>query len=220
MRAMKTAVKLTILAGLGLCSAMVWAQIYTCVDDKGRKITSDRPIPECRERDQKELNSNATVKRIVKPVMTEQERRAIAEKQKAEEEAKIRAEEENRKNSAFLSRYPTRTRHDKERNEALAQVDQVMKAATKRIEELTEQRKAIDAELEFYKKDPKKIPLNLKRQVDTHDTNVTAQKRFMAEQEEEKKRTNARFDQELTRLEALWLAAASPAKAASAAVKK
>jgi Domain of unknown function (DUF4124) len=217
---MKTTVKLSFLAGLGLCSAMAGAQIYTCVDAKGRKLTSDRPIPECTEREQKELNSNATVKRIVKPVMTEQERRALAAKQKSDEEDKVRLEEEKRKNDAFLSRYPNQARHDKERNEALAQVDQVMKAGNKRIEDLAEQRKTIDAELEFYKKDPKKAPATLKRQIDNHETSVAAQKRFMADQEEEKARVNARFDQELIRLKALWHSAATHSIAPSVAAKK
>jgi Domain of unknown function (DUF4124) len=221
---MKTPVKLSLLAGLGVCSAMAWAQIYTCVDAKGRKLTSDRPIPECTEREQKELNSNATVKRIVKPAMTEQEKRALNEKQKAAEEEKFRIEEEKRKNSAFLSRYPNRARHDKERNEALNQIDQVMKAASKRLEGQAEQRKTIDAELEFYKKDPKKIPIALKRQIDTYDTNVLTQKRFIADQEEEKARINARFDEELERLKALWLAAAAsssnPSSGPSVAAKK
>jgi Domain of unknown function (DUF4124) len=212
---MKTPVKLTILAGLGLCSAMAWAQIYTCVDDKGRKLTSDRPIPECRERDQKELNSNATVKRIVKPAMTEQEKRALNEKRKATEEEKVRNEEEMRKNSAFLNRYPNQTRHDKERNEALNQIDQVMTVASKRMEDLAEQRKTIDAELEFYKKDPKKIPSVIKRQIDTYDANVVTQKRFIADQEEEKKRINTRFDGELERLKVLWRSAATPSSSPS-----
>jgi Domain of unknown function (DUF4124) len=189
---------------------MAWGQIYTCVDAKGRKLTSDRPIPECTEREQKELNSNATVKRIVKPAMTEQEKRALNAKHKADEEEKLRLEEEKRKNSAFLSRYPNRARHDKERNEALSQSDQVIKSASKRLESQTEQRKTIDAELEFYKKDPKKIPIALKRQIDAYDANVVTQKRFIADQEEEKTRINARFDEELERLKVLWQSAATP----------
>ena len=43
-----------------------WAQagIYTCVDAKGRRLTSDRPIVECLDREQKELTPNGNVKRI------------------------------------------------------------------------------------------------------------------------------------------------------------
>lgn len=212
---MKTPIQFTVFAGLSLCSALASAQIYTCVDAKGRKLTSDRSIPECFEREQKELNSNATVKRVVQPGLTEQEKRALVEKQKALDEEKIRAKENQEKIRAFVRRHPSRAKHDKERSEALGQIDQIIKAAEKRIESLVLQRKPIDAELEFYIKDPKKIPSTLKRQVDDHDNSVAVQKRIIVDQGEEKKRINARMDEELLRLTPLWAAAASPASQAS-----
>jgi Domain of unknown function (DUF4124) len=208
---MELSVKLSVGFGLWLSSALVWAQIYTCIDVKGRKLTSDRPIPECADREQKELNSSGTVKRTVKPVMTADEQRVFDEKEKQETEERLRANEEKRKDRALLVRYPTRAVHDKERADALAQVDDVMKAATKRIGELAVQRKDIDTELEFYKKNPTKIPQSLKRQIEDNDASVAVQKRFIADQESEKKRTNARFDDELVRLKTLWLLTASPA---------
>jgi Domain of unknown function (DUF4124) len=202
---MKLCVKATLAAALWCVSAAAaWAQIYTCVDAKGRKLTSDRPIAECADREQKELNSNATVKRTVKPVMTAEEQRAFDEKEKNEAEDKARLAEEKRKNRALLTRYPSRAAHDKERVETLAQVDDVIKAATKRIGELATQRTDINAELEFYKKDPSKMPLSLKRQIEDNDNSVAVQKRFVVDQEGEKKRINMRFDEELVRLKTLW----------------
>jgi Domain of unknown function (DUF4124) len=208
---MKTSAKVTIAAALWLVTIGAWAQIYTCIDANGRKLTSDRPIAECAEREQKELNSNATVKRLVKPVMTAQEQKVFDEAQKAEAEERIRALEDKRRNRALLSRYPNRAIHDKERKEALGQIDEVIKAASKRIGELATQRKAIDEELEFYKKDPGKAPVKLKRQVDENDASVAVQKRFIADQDSEKIRQNTRFDEELVKLKTLWLLTGSPA---------
>ena len=215
---MKISVKITITAGLWLASALAWAQIYTCVDAGGKKITSDRPIPECAEREQKELNSSGTVKRTVKPVMTAEEQRLFDNKQRAENEERSRIAEEKRKDRALLTRYPNRASHDQERTEALTQVDDVMRAATKRIGELATQRKEVDAQLEFYKKDPSKAPPSLRRQVDDNNNSVAVQKRFVIDQEGEKKRINARFDDELVKLKTLWqLTAAVPSKAAASA---
>jgi Domain of unknown function (DUF4124) len=204
---------------LGLTASLSWGAIYTCTDASGRKLTSDRPIAECADRDQKELNSNATVKRTVKPVMTAQEQRAFDEKQKIEAEEQTRAEEEKRKNRALLSRYPNRESHDKERAEALGQIDVVIQAATKRMGELGGQRKTIDTELEFYKKDLSKMPVSLKRQIEDNDNSLAVQKRFVADQDSEKKRLNARFDEDLVKLKSLWLLAGSaPGTAATAPV--
>lgn len=190
-------------ASLCMCTSAM-AQIYTCIDVKGRKITSDRPIAECADREQKELNTSGTVKRTVKPVMTAEEQRAFDAKEKSAAEEKARIDEEKRKNRALLVRYPNRAAHDKERADTLAQVDDVIKAATKRVGELATQRTGINAELEFYKKDPSKIPFSLKRQIEDNDNSVAVQKRFVVDQEGEKKRINVRFDEELVRLKTLW----------------
>jgi Domain of unknown function (DUF4124) len=209
--------KIARLSGLllvaGIFAPAAFAQIYTCIDASGRKITSDRPIHECLSKDQKELNPSGTVKRVVKPVMTAEEQRVADQKIKDELEEKARLEEERRKNRALLSRYPNRAVHDKERATALAQVDDVIQAAQKRIGELADQRKDINAELEFYKKDPTKAPASLRRQIDDNEKSVAVQKRFISDQDDEKKRANLRFDEELDRLKKLWAQAAAPTAA-------
>jgi Domain of unknown function (DUF4124) len=201
---------------LGIVAPTAWSQIFTCVDANGRKLTSDRPISECLSKDQKELNPSGTVKRIVKPVMTIEEQRVADQKLKVEAEEKARQEEERRKNRALLARYPNKGAHDKERSTALAQVDEVIQAAQKRIGELADQRKKIGEELEFYKKDPSKAPASLKRQVEENEKSVAVQKRFVGDQEDEKKRANLRFDEELDRLRRLWAQAALPTSGAAA----
>ena len=58
------------------------AGIYTCIDSRGRKLTSDRPIAECTDREQSILNPSGTVKAKVGPTLTAQERAAQEEKDK------------------------------------------------------------------------------------------------------------------------------------------
>lgn len=205
-------VVLALLSAAGIAAAQ---GIFTCTTANGRKITSDRPIAECANQDQKELNASGTVKRVVRPTMTAEEQRVADQKLKEEAEEKSRLEEERRKNRALLSRYPNRSVHDKERATALAQVDQVIGAAQKRIGELADQRKTINAELEFYKKDPNKAPASLRRQIEDNEKSVVVQKRFIADQDDEKKRANVRFDEELERLKKLWAQAAIPESAAA-----
>ena len=50
------------------------AGIYTCIDAHGRRLTSDRPIPACIDREQRELNRDGTVRRIIPPTLTATER--------------------------------------------------------------------------------------------------------------------------------------------------
>ncbi len=220
-----------------LCTgvAAAWAQsaggIYTCVDSKGRRLTSDRPILDCIDREQKELSSSGTVRRTLGPNMTAAERAVAEEQERKAAEERQRAAEERRRERALLQRYPNLPAHDLERSKALAAVGEVVRAAQLRTQDLQEQRKKLLTETEFYAKDPSKMPAKLRRELDENQKNIEAQQRFMANQEDEKKRVNARFDEELKRLKVLWAqlqgvpAAAAPAapaavSAASAPVKR
>jgi uncharacterized phage-associated protein len=195
----------------GGCLGAIWAQngpvipgVYTCIDAKGRKLTSDRPIPECTDREQKVLNPSGTVKTKVGPTLTAQEKAEQEQRDRRDAEEKGRTAEEKRRDRALLMRYPTKAVHDQEREEALSQVTVVIKAASTRLDELIRQRKLLDDEMEFYKKDPTKAPAYLRRQVEESAQSQAVQKRFITEQESEIRRINARFDDELSRLRLLW----------------
>ena len=204
-----------------LCSMAQAQGIYSCVDGAGRKITADRPIAECNDRPQREINPSGTVKRVVGPSLTAQERAAQEQKDRAAAEMRAREAEEKRRDRALLLRYPSRAVHDKERAEALDQIDVVIKAASKRTTELAGQRKSIDADFEFYKSDPAKAPASLKRRLEENDSSLAVQKRFIADQDAEKKRVNLRFDEELVKLKQLWaMGGAVPDAAAASTARK
>lgn len=198
-----------------------WAQggIYTCVDGKGRRLTSDRPIMDCIDREQTELSPSGKVVRRIGPSMTAQERAAEEDKQRKALEEKARLDEEKRRDRALLSRFPDKPSHDKERAVAIAVVDEVIKAATRRVSELQWQRKKLDSELEFHKGDAKQATAlgQVRRQIEENDNQIAAQKRFIANQDDEKKRINARFDEELARLRPQWARHGTPVVASTTA---
>ncbi|MHB1123846.1 MAG: DUF4124 domain-containing protein [Ramlibacter sp.] len=194
--------------------------IYSCVDAKGRTVTADRPIAACIGREQKELNPSGSVKRTVPPALTARERALAEEKARQAQEEKARAAEERKRNHALVTRYPDQAAHDKERSAALSVADDVVATATRRLATLAAERRKLDAEMEFYLKDPSKAPARLKRQIEENVQHTSAQQRFIAAQEGEKQRINARFDEELARLRALWAQAkAQPPVAAASAAK-
>lgn len=180
--------------------------IYTCIDARGRKLNSDRPIAECSDREQKVLNPSGTVRAKVGPTLTAQERAAQEDKEKAAQEERFRINEEKRRDRALLTRYPNQAVHNKERAEALAQIGAVRQAVLQRVKELQRQRTAVSDEMEFYKKAPSKAPPALRQQFDDVAQSLAIQLRFIADQDAELKRVNARFDEELVRLKQLWAA--------------
>lgn len=181
--------------------------IYTCVDAKGRTLTSDRLISDCVDRAQKLLNPSGTVKATLPPAMSDLERAQQEAKARQERDAQSRIAEEKRLDRALLVRYPSRAVHDQERAQAIAQVEAVKAALMVRVAELKRERQRADEQMEFYKKDPSKAPPALLRQLEEVRQGIASQERFMAEQDNEIARLNHRFDDELERLNRLWAVA-------------
>ncbi len=192
------------LAGL---SSLAWGQaqgIYSCVDARGRNLKADRPIAECLDREQKILNPSGTLRATIGPTLTANERAEQEARRKRDADELVRLEDEKRRDRAMLKRYPNQAAHDQARLRSLAQLDVDRQTALKRAEKLQQQRDGALDELEFYKKDPAKAPAALRRQLDELERSVKAHARVLAAQEEERKATTARLDEELSRLKKLW----------------
>ncbi|MDL5036987.1 DUF4124 domain-containing protein [Comamonas resistens] len=187
--------------------------IYACTDAKGRRITADRPIADCVDREQRVLGNTGVELRRVSPTLTEQERSAIDARRRQDQAEQARVREERSRDRAMLLRYPNQASHDAARNEALSQVSDVNAVAQQRLSELKQRRTKLNTELEFYQNDPKKAPANLRRQLKDNSESQEEQLRFIKQQDEEQQRINQRFDAELQQLRRLWGQAQAPAVA-------
>jgi hypothetical protein len=201
--------------GLALAQPAAQAQlpspeIYTCQDARGRKLTSDRPIAECRDREQNILNPSGTIKTRIGPALTAKERADLEAKDKAEQAQRAMLEEEKRRDRALLTRYPTPSAHQKERLAALEHINRVKQTAQVQVTDLQTQKAKLIDEMAFYEKDPSRAPQRLKRQLDEVNQTLAAQGRFLADKDAETARVNARFDAERLRLEPLWQLATAP----------
>lgn len=179
-------------------------EIYTCTDASGRKLTSDRPIPDCADREQKILNPSGTVKARVAPRRSELEQSQLDAQRKAARAEQTRLDEEKKRDRALLIRYPTPELHQKERESQLAHIETVKQTAFGKRQELQAERNWIDKEMSFYEKNPAKAPAKLRQKIDELTRSEAALQRFLNEQDQEIKRTNDRFDEEQRRLTPLW----------------
>eukprot|EP01030_Chromulinospumella_sphaerica_P012097 gene12098-11887_t len=159
---------------------------------------------QCLDREQRELSPSGVTRRQIGPSLSDSERAAQEALQRKEAEERVRVMEERRRERALVARYPDKATHDIERNAALLMVDEVTATAEKRIVELKEQRKAFDLEMEFYKKDPNKAPMTLRRKIGENEDSIAEQQRFILGQDQEKRKVNQRFDVELAKLKVLW----------------
>ena len=182
------------------------ANIYTCVNAKGQRITSDRPIAECLDRAQELRNSDGSVRRVVPPSMTAEERAAHEERLRAEMVAAAMRRDAIRLDRNLLSRYPDEARHQKARRAALEPLNTALAATERRLTELEHERKRLQDEAEFYK--GRDLPRELKIKFGNNQAALQAQQDAAQNHQAEINRINTSYDQELARLKRLWAGAA------------
>ena len=178
---------------------------FSCIVN-GKKIVSDRLIPECNNTEQRELNSDGSLKRIVRPPMTPDEREE-AEKRELDEKIKVAAfNDAVRRDRNLMQRYPDEASHDKARENALDEFRVSEKSSSARIALLLEEKKKLDEEKNFYVNDKikKTLPLMLKQKIDANEAALEAQRSIAQNAQTELGRINRNFDLERERLRRLW----------------
>lgn len=179
--------------------------IYTCVDDRGRRLTADRPIVDCRHKEQQILNRDGSLRAILPPTLTAEERAAKEARERAAAESKVASADAARRDRNLLVRFPDEASHKRAREAALDPVRAAMRATEQRLRELQGSRKPLLDEAEFYQ--GRALPLKLRQQLDGNDAAVEAQRGLMATQEAELVRIQKLYDLELDRLRRLWAGA-------------
>ncbi|HEV7912157.1 MAG TPA: DUF4124 domain-containing protein [Albitalea sp.] len=179
--------------------------IYSCIDASGKKLTSDRPIAECANREQRLLNPDGSVKRLVPPTPTADEV-ADAEARERQGLADRAAQQDAiRRDRNLMVRFPNESAHNKARAKALDDMRNAVQLSEKRLGVLAIERKPLLDEAEFYVGKP--MPLKLRQQLDANDAATDAQRSLIQNQQSEVIRINTLFDAELARLKKLWAGA-------------
>jgi len=194
------------LAGSMAEAASASAPIYTCTDAKGNKLTSDRPIPECANLDQRVLNADGSVRRIVPPTPTADEHAAAEAAERRAAAQRAAQQEAVRLDRNLLTRFPNEAAHQRAREVALEDVRAAVRSSEDRLKRLAAERKPLTDEAEFYAGKP--LPAKLKQALDANDATAEAQRSLVQNQQAEIMRINNRFDIELERLKRLWAGAA------------
>ncbi|MEO5844204.1 MAG: hypothetical protein ABIQ33_05135 [Caldimonas sp.] len=177
----------------------------------GKRLTSDRPIPECVHKEQRELNPDGSLKRIIAPTPTADE---VAAREQQDRDAKAEAAAKGdalRRDRNLMQRFPDEEAHRKAREKALDELRISTRNSAVRIASLVGERKKLDEEKQFYVNDRvnKPLPGGLKQKIDANDAALDAQRSLAQNQVAETERINALYDVELARLKRLW-SGASP----------
>ena len=170
---------------MGATDAPPKMKILTCKDVSGQTLITDPADPRC-----------------YKPPPTEDQRVADEERRRRAKEAYLACKAEQRSDQSLVSRYPTQAKHDAARQQALDGVAAAMRGSEARIGKLSEDRKHLLEETEFYPNG--KLPPKLRRDLDTNGALLEAQMQAAAKQAEDAAQINSFYDEELRKLKTLW----------------
>ncbi|MFN3564527.1 MAG: DUF4124 domain-containing protein [Burkholderiaceae bacterium] len=204
-RAVRIAGALVLWALAGAAAAQ--HSIFVCSDAKGRTVSGDRPPAECVGAI-RELRPDGSVRRVIEPPLTPEQKaaRAAEEKRQREEAEKQRAQ--MRKDLALLETYASEEEIENARARALATRQALIERATRRMEEHKRERRKLDNEAEFYAK--REMPDKLKRAFEGNAALMRSEEKIIADARAEMQRINERFDAERRRWRELVSAGAIP----------
>jgi hypothetical protein len=192
------------LAGAG----SVHAQLYVCTAPSGRTITADRPPTECADRPIRELRPDGSVRRVIEPPLTAEQRAARDAEAKRQIDERERQRSQMRRDLSLLETYGSENEIESTRNRALGDRQVLIERAGKRVEELKRERKKLDDETEFYTK--RDMPEKLKRALAANNEMVKTQDKIIADTKADMARVNERYDLEVKRFRELVTSGAKP----------
>lgn len=206
-------VALALAAWLAGTVGSAWAQpasaassgIYTCVTADGRPLRADRPIDECLGREQKLLNKDGSVRRVLPPTQTAEEAAEAEARARADAVERAARADAKRRDRNLLARYPDEAAHQRARVAAADTVRAAIRTTDNRLRDLAVERRPLANEAEFYVGKP--LPAKLRGLLDANDAAVDAQRSSALNQQAELDRINRLYDAELERLRRLWAGA-------------
>jgi len=166
--------------------------IYACRDAEGHLLTSDQPIGECLYREQRVLNRDGSLRRIIEAPLTAEQRSQRAQLQRREAEEAQSREVGRQRDRVLLSSYSNLDSLEHARKRALAESESMLEVSNLQLVTLEKEKLAIQGEYEFYKKTTP--PASLAAKLEENARAREFELALMQRRNEEIARINARFD--------------------------
>ncbi len=193
----------------GMFNHAAWAQspvsvdshIYSCKDDQGRTITSDRPISECTRRDIRVLRADGITKNVLPAPLTEDQRKQ-RDTEEEQRQIKLNAQKEQQtRDRALMAAYPNLEAIEVARQRRLREVQTEIQQARERILVKYPDLKSVQNEMEFFKGKP--VPSAVKSRLQVAATSILVEDEVIRNKTQEMAVINNKYDSDLQRLKQL-----------------
>jgi len=208
-----------ILVGGLLAQSAALADVYTCTTASGHKLTADRPIAECADREQRQLETTSGLVKIIPPRKTEAERIAAAEAVRKQAREKEEQEMQQRNDQQLLVRYPDDATLEEKRSYMLGEVKKRWAPTLSEEADLEQRRAALQTKAVAQKAAGKSADLDDVKAAAQIERRMLQLRPMLDKASAETAQVNAHMDADLKRLHELRapLTAAPGASAAAPA---
>ena len=176
-------------------------EIYTCTDANGRRLSSDRPISECLDREQRMLRPDGSVRGVVRPSLTQGELSELKARERQQAVDQVAQHGASRRDRWLLQRYPDQASHEAARQAALVTPLQLVRSSELRFSELAEVRKQLLMQASQARG---ATSLELQQKIGANEATIQAQRDLLVVQRAEVDRLNASYDSERAMLQKIW----------------
>ena len=174
-----------------------WCIKFACKPPNGPPIYEDFPPPECRNVQIRELNPDGSLKRVIEPPLTDDQKKAKSDRETKQVECMKQNQVQHRKDRSLLETYESEDDLLAARDRALASQYSQMEQEYHKLKQLKAARKRLSDEEEFYAK--RELPDELKTRLDDNASKKAMAEHVIAVKFSEMQRTAESFDADLRR---------------------
>lgn len=178
--------------------------VYTCTNNQGKHLRSDRPIPECADREQRLLDQYGIERRRIGPVLTDRQHQERVQNQRQERIEQQRQRDQQRREEFLAQRFPNAEAHQQERQRQLKQFDDLATLSRIRLEQLQSNLAQVQEDLQVYRDHNQPAPSQLRSSLAEAEVALRVHERSMRVEAQNRQQTIDRLDDELRHLKRLW----------------
>jgi hypothetical protein len=189
---------LAVVLALALCAAgSVAAATYKWVDDQGVVHYSDKVPPEVIGKGATVLDKQGRPTKKIEPAPTPEQVKAKAAAEEQQRELAKSLEAQARRDRALMQSYTNEEEIDIARNRALATIDTQIKSAQTYSADLTRRQQDLKKKKAGFGEKP--VPIELEREMNTVDVELSRQTSLIKQKTEEIAAVNAKYDTDKAR---------------------
>jgi regulator of protease activity HflC (stomatin/prohibitin superfamily) len=168
---------------------------YTCKPPNSTTIYRDDLPIECKDVEIREFNPDGSLRRIIPPLLTPEQKKEKAEKEKRLAACIRRNQDQERKNAALRARYNSEDDLQGARYRELARQHELIDQQRQKLAEYRSDRERLDDEKEFHEQG--QLAEELKRKIDNNDDLQARTLKSIEKAEAGMQQINDRYDADL-----------------------